>query len=50
MLRALSWSAMAYDSYKRDTKELKNQEIFEKVSSYMNEDFLRQALKEEVFE
>lgn len=50
MLRALSWSAMAYDSYQKDTKELKNQEIFDKVASYLEEDFLRQALKEQVFE
>ena len=50
MLRALSWSAMAYDSYQKDTKELKNQEIFDKVASYLDEDFLRQALKEQVFE
>lgn len=50
MLRALSWSAMAYDSYKKDTKELKNQDIFDKVASYLEEDFLRQALKEQVFE
>lgn len=50
MLRALSWSAMAYDSYQKDTKELKNQEIFAKVASYLEEDFLPQALKEQVFE
>ncbi|MGM0166554.1 hypothetical protein IGI39_001514 [Enterococcus sp. AZ135] len=50
MLRALAWSAMAYDSYQRDTKKLKNLEIFEKVASYMEEDFLSQALKEQVFE
>ena len=50
MLRALSWSAMAFDSYQKDTKQLKNQEIFEKVSSYLAEDFLRQALKGQVFE
>ena len=50
MLRALAWSAMAYDSYQSDTKELKNQEIFEKVTSYLEEDFLRQALRERVFE
>ena len=50
MLRALSWSAMAYDSYLKETKELKNQEIFEKVSSYLEENFLRQALKEQIFE
>ena len=50
MLRALSWSAMAFDSYQKDTKQLKNQEIFEKVSSYLAEDFLRHALKEQVFE
>ncbi|MGO3115256.1 phosphotransferase family protein [Enterococcus pseudoavium] len=50
MLRALAWSAMAYDSYQKDTKELKNQEIFDKVTSYLMEDFLDQALKEQVFE
>lgn len=50
MLRALAWSAMAFHSYQADTKELKNQEIFDKVSSYLEEDFLRQALKEQVFE
>ncbi|AXG38088.1 aminoglycoside phosphotransferase family protein [Enterococcus gilvus] len=50
MLRALSWSAMAYDSYQKDTKKLKNQEIFDKVSSYLDEQFLRHALKEQVFE
>lgn len=50
MLRALSWSAMAYDSYQKDTKKLKNQEIFKKVSAYLEEDFLRQALKEQIFE
>lgn len=50
MLRALAWSAMAYDSYQQETKELKNQEIFEKVTSYLEADFLEQALKEQVFE
>lgn len=50
MLRALSWSAMAFDSYQKETKALKNQEIFEKVSSYLQEDFLRHALKEQIFE
>lgn len=50
MLRALSWSAMAYDSYQMATKALQNQEIFEKVTSYLEPDFLRQALKEQVFE
>lgn len=50
MLRALSWSAMAYDSYQRNTKELQNQEIFEKVKTYLQEDFLREALKEQIIE
>ncbi|MFC4771427.1 aminoglycoside phosphotransferase family protein [Enterococcus hermanniensis] len=50
MLRALSWSAMAYDSYQTDTKELQNQEIFAKVKSYLQKDFLQQALKEQIFE
>mgnify|MGYP000053933760 CR=1 FL=1 len=50
MLRALAWSAMAYDSYQTATKALKNQEIFEKVTSYLEPDFLQQALKEQVFE
>lgn len=50
MLRALSWSAMAYDSYCKEEKELQNQEIFKKVSSYLEDDFLKQALKEQVFE
>lgn len=50
MLRALAWSAMAYDSYQTATKALKNQEIFEKVTSYLEPVFLQQALKEQVFE
>ncbi|MGG5369147.1 phosphotransferase family protein [Enterococcus sp. AZ196] len=50
MLRALSWSAMAYDSYQSDTKELRNQEIFEKVTSYLDETFLCQALGERIIE
>ena len=50
MLRALSWSAMAYDSYQRNTKKLQNQEIFEKVKKYLQEDFLREALKEQIIE
>lgn len=50
MLRALAWSAMAYDSYQKETKKLTNQEIFKKVAAYLEEDFLRQALKEQIFE
>ncbi|MBM7711582.1 aminoglycoside phosphotransferase family protein [Enterococcus xiangfangensis] len=50
MLRALAWSAMAYDSYQKETKKLTNQEIFKKVTAYLEEDFLRQALKEQVIE
>lgn len=50
MLRALSWSAMAYDRYCSDTKALKNQEIFDKVTQYMKPDFLQAALKEQVFD
>ncbi|MCH4170743.1 MAG: aminoglycoside phosphotransferase family protein [Lactobacillus sp.] len=49
MLRALSWSAMAYDSYLSDTKALKNEAIFQKVKSYLNPNFLAPALQEQVF-
>lgn len=49
MLRALSWSAMAYDSYLTGAKALKNEAIFKKVTSYLEPDFLRQALAEQVF-
>lgn len=48
MLRALSWSAMAYDQYLSGTKALTNQAIFKKVSQYLEPDFLEKALKETV--
>lgn len=48
MLRALSWSAMAYDNYLTGDKALKNQEIFEKVSQYLEPEFLSKALREDV--
>lgn len=50
MLRALSWSAMALDSYSRQQKQLQNQEIFKKVQQYMTPDFIDQAIKEQVLE
>lgn len=49
MLRALSWSAMAYDSYLTADKALKNREILDKVTSYLEPNFLEAALKEQVF-
>ena len=48
MLRALAWSAMAYDQYLSGTKALKNQAIFEKVSQYLEPVFLERTLKEQV--
>lgn len=48
MLRALSWSAMAYDNYLTGDKALKNQEIFEKVRQYLEPEFLAKALREDV--
>lgn len=49
MLRALAWSAMAYDSYLSGDKALKNETIFKKVTSYLEPTFLQHALAEQVF-
>lgn len=48
MLRALAWSAMAFDSYTTGDKALQNEAIFQKVSTYLESDFLKQALREQV--
>lgn len=48
MLRALAWSAMAFDQYESGEKKLKNPEIYHKVQQYLDDDFLEKALKEEV--
>lgn len=48
MLRALAWSAMAFDQYESGTKKLKNPAIYQKVQQYLASDFLQKALTEEV--
>lgn len=48
MLRALSWSAMALNEYAGGGKQLQNQEIYDKVTQYMQDDFIDQAIKEQV--
>lgn len=50
MLRALSWSAMALDEYASGEKQLQNQEIYRKVTQYMQDDFIDHAIKEQVLD
>jgi len=40
-LRGISWSAMAWVSYQQDAHALKNQDTFDKMSSYLDMQFLR---------
>ncbi|WP_454052486.1 hypothetical protein [Clostridium sp. Marseille-Q7071] len=44
-LRALSWCAMAFIDYRTEDKLLRNDEIFNKIKSYLDFDFLSNLLK-----
>lgn len=44
-LRALSWCAMAFIEYQTEDKLLRNDEIFNKIKSYLDFDFLSKLLK-----
>ncbi|MBU5226592.1 phosphotransferase [Clostridium senegalense] len=44
-LRALSWCAMAFVKYQSEDKLIKNEEIFLKIKSYLDIDFISKLLK-----
>lgn len=47
-LRALSWCAYAYLEYLKPDKEIKNEDTFKKIKSYLDIDFMKEILKEHI--
>ncbi|SKA83004.1 Predicted kinase, aminoglycoside phosphotransferase (APT) family [Caloramator quimbayensis] len=47
-LRALSWCAYAYLEYLKPDKEIKNEDTFKKIKSYLDIDFMKKILKENI--
>ncbi|QCX33269.1 hypothetical protein FDN13_05885 [Caloramator sp. E03] len=47
-LRALSWCAYAYLEYLKPDKEIKNEDTFKKIKSYLDISFMKEILKEHV--
>jgi predicted Ser/Thr protein kinase len=45
-LRALSWCAYAWLEYQKPDKDIKNMDTFNKISEYLNVDFMKHLLKE----
>ncbi|MCX7885336.1 MAG: phosphotransferase [Caloramator sp.] len=47
-LRALSWCAYAYLEYLKPDKEIRNEDTFNKIKSYLDIDFMKKILKQHI--